>query len=138
MPTPFSCSTCGAPVTAEPGMEIMPCPYCGVALTIPPRLRRKKATVMEPTRPEKPKDPFSAAASVRLDKKTTGSQNETEMLTGALRQAQPIARGAAKLYNFWVLAKYFLPGILIALTVICLVICIVSLALGIYLGQGLK
>jgi hypothetical protein len=121
-------------------MEIMSCPYCSVALTIPPRLRRKKATEIKPDQSAaKPKDPFSAAASVRLDKKTAErNQNETEMLAGALRQAQPIARGAAKLYNFWVLAKYFLPGILIALTVICLVACIVSLGLGIYLGQGLK
>ena len=81
MPKTFECLACGAPVTAEPGEEVMPCPYCGAALTIPPRLRRKRSP-QTTSAPPRPRNPFSAAASVRLDEKTLERrQRESEMLT---------------------------------------------------------
>ena len=136
MPKPFPCTACGAPVTAEPGLEIMACPYCATTLTIPPRLRRKKIVNVDSAPAAKPRDPFSAAASVKLDDKAKErSQRETEMLTSAMRRAQPIATQAAKIYNFWVLAKYFLPGILVALAVMCLLSCAVMTGLAIYFAQ---
>ncbi len=135
----FPCPACGAPVTPEAGQEVMACPYCDTTLTIPNGLRRKKTIrVREGPAVLKPKDPFSAAASVRLDENSTErSKRESELLTGALRSAQPIARGAARLYNFWVLAKYFLPGILIFLAITCSLACIASIVLGLFLGQKL-
>lgn len=135
----FLCTACGAPVIPDAGQEVMPCPYCDTTLTIPPKLRRKKAvTARTEAAVSKPRDPFSAAASVRLDEKSAErSKRETELLTGALRGAQPIARGAARLYNFWVLAKYFLPGILAFLAITCTLACIASIVLGLFLGQKL-
>ena len=136
----FPCPACGAPVIPEAGQEVMACPYCDTTLTIPPKLRRKKSesAVRTETAAPKSKDPFSAAASVRLDEKSTErSKRESELLTGALRSAQPIARGAARLYNCWVLAKYFLPGILIFLAITCSLACIASIVLGLFLGQKL-
>lgn len=135
----FPCPACGAPVDPEAGQEAMACPYCDTNLIIPPKLRRKKAAAARTESPTpKPKDPFSAAASVRLDEKVAErSKRESELLTGALRSAQPMARGAARLYNFWVLAKYFLPGILIFLAITCSLACIASIILGLFLGQKL-
>jgi len=135
----FPCPACGAPVAPEAGQEVMACPYCDTTLTIPAGLRRKKATrVRKEPVASKPKDPFSAAASVRLDEKAVErGKRESELLTGALRSAQPVARGAARLYNFWVLAKYFLPGILIFLAITCSLACIASIVLGLFLGQKL-
>lgn len=120
----FNCMACGAPVNAQPGEDVMPCPYCDTTLTIPLHLRRARPVETDNTRAGRPRDPFSAAASVRLDDKTRErSALETEMLAGALRTAQPFARGAARFYNYFVLAKYFLPGVLAALVVACLAGC---------------
>jgi predicted RNA-binding Zn-ribbon protein involved in translation (DUF1610 family) len=137
MPKPFPCLACGADVTAEPGAEVMPCPYCGTALTIPPRLRRKARPEPFEARPESgPRDPFSAAASVRLDDETRErSRRESEMLTDGLRRAQPLATKAVQVYNSWVLASRFVPGCLAALVVACLLGCLANIALLVFLSQ---
>jgi uncharacterized Zn finger protein (UPF0148 family) len=134
MPTSFPCIACGAPVVAEPGAEVMPCPYCDTTLSIPLHLRRAPAA--GPDIPQKPRDPFEAAAQVRLDEKARErSAKESELLSETLRRAQPIAAQAAKVYNFWVLAKYYLPGILIGLVVLCLLSCAAIAGITIYFAQ---
>jgi uncharacterized Zn finger protein (UPF0148 family) len=136
MPKTFECPACGAPVTAKPGEEVMPCPYCGAALTIPPRLRRKRNPQITPE-PPRPRDPFSAAASVRLDEKTLERrQRETEMLANGLRRAQPIAHKAVWAYNSWILARRYLPGCLAIAILACLLTCALIAAIGIYLGRS--
>ena len=136
MPKTFECIACGAPVTAKPGEEVMPCPYCGAALTIPPRLRSKRSPQTTPE-PSRPRDPFSAAASVRLDEKTLERrQRESEMLTNGLRRAQPIAQKAAWAYNYWILARHYLPGCLMILIIACLLTCALIVAISIYLGRS--
>jgi predicted RNA-binding Zn-ribbon protein involved in translation (DUF1610 family) len=133
MPKPFPCIACGADVTAEPGAEVMPCPYCGTALTIPARLRRKASPELFEARP---RDPFSAAASVRLDEATRErSQRESEMLTDGLRRAQPLATKAVQAYNSWVVARQFVPGCLAALVVTCLLGCLGTIAILVILSQ---
>lgn len=134
MPKPFPCLACGADVAAEPGAEVMPCPYCGTALTIPLHLRR--APTAKPVIPQKPRDPFEAAAQVRLDETARErSARESELLSETLRRAQPIAAQAAKVYNFWVLAKYYLPGILVGLAVLCLLSCAALAGITIFFAQ---
>lgn len=137
MPKPFPCIACGADVTAEPGAEVMPCPYCGTTLTIPPRLRQEARSEPLEARPASgPRDPFSAAASVRLDNETRErGQRESEMLAEGLRRAQPIATKAVGVYNSWVLARRFLPGCLAALVVACLLGCLANIALLVFLSQ---
>lgn len=134
MPKSFPCLACGASVTAEPGAEVMPCPYCDTTLSIPVHLRR--APTVEPVVPQKPRDPFEAAAQVRLDEKARErSAKESELLSETLRRAQPIATQAAKFYNFWVLAKYSLPGILVGLVVLCLLSCAALAGITIFFAQ---
>jgi len=137
MPKPFPCIACGADVTAEPGAEVMPCPYCGTALTIPARLRHKASPESFEAKPESgPRDPFSAAASVRLDEATRErSRRESEMLTDGLRRAQPLATKAVQAYNSWVVASRFLPGCLVALVVTCLLGCLGTIAILVILSQ---
>jgi hypothetical protein len=136
MPKPFNCTVCGAPVIAEPGAQVMPCPYCDSALTIPPRLRRKAKPQSAPAAP-RPRDPFSAAASVRLDDATRErSQREAEMLSNGLRRVQPIALQAARLYNIGILARHYLPGCLIALAIACLLGCVAVTVIVFYLGMN--
>lgn len=131
----FNCAACGAPVIAEPGAEVMACPYCGSALTIPPRLRRK--AVPQPVAPQaSPRDPFSAAASARLDEKTLErTQRETDMLADGLRKAQPVAQAAMQAYRYWVLARYSLPGCLAFAVIACLISCAALVAAAFFLGR---
>jgi hypothetical protein len=104
-------------------------------LTIPPRLRRK-AKPQSATAASRPLDPFSAAASVRLDDTTRErSQRESEMLTNGLRQVQPIALKAARLYNIGILARHYLPGCITVLVIACVLGCVAVAVFGFYLGS---
>jgi len=137
MPQPFNCTACGAPVIADPGTDIMSCPYCNSALTIPPHHQRKAKPEDAPAaHTPRPRDPLSAAASVRLDDATRErSQRETEMLTNGLRHAQPFALKAARLYNIGILARHYLPGCITFLVIACIAGCLAVAVIGFYLGR---
>jgi DNA-directed RNA polymerase subunit RPC12/RpoP len=137
MPKPFNCTACGAPVIAEPGTDIMSCPYCNSALTIPPHHRRKAKLESAPAaQTSRPRDPFSAAASLRLDDATRErSQRESEMLANGLRRVQPVALKAARLYNIGILARHYLPGCITVLAIACLLGCATIAVAGFYLAR---
>ncbi len=131
----FKCAACGAPVIADPGAEAMACPYCSSNLPIPPEFRRGAQKLDEPPPPPRPLTPLEAAASVRLDDATRErSLREAEMLASGLRRAQPLASGATRLYNSFVLARQHLPGCIIALVILCLLGCAAIAGLGVYWG----
>lgn len=99
----FPCPACGAPVEPAPNKTLMPCPFCGTSLTIPADLRWSQYTAPEPpaqTSSRKPVfDPFKAAENARFSgEKAKKAQAETEFVTNALRQAQPIVAGVVALW----------------------------------------
>jgi hypothetical protein len=126
MPNTFPCPACGAPVEPAPNKNSMPCPFCGTALTIPTHLRWKQEFAPEQLSPvEKPAfDPFKAAENARFTgEKTEKAQADSEFVSNALRQAQPLAAGAVSAYALWASLRRFLPGCLIALASLCLLAC---------------
>ncbi|PWH13910.1 MAG: hypothetical protein DDG60_09375 [Anaerolineae bacterium] len=118
----------------------MPCPFCGTSLTIPPALRWQQTAAPEPPTPETPPkrfDPFQAAEKARFTaEQAEKAQAETEFVTNALRQVQPIAAGAVSAYGLWLGLKRFLPACLTLLAISCLLACGVSIFLAFFLGRG--
>lgn len=140
MPKTFSCPACGAPVEPAPNKNFMPCPFCGTALTIPVKLRWKQAITPEPPPPSTGKpvfDPFKAAENARFTgERAKKAQVETEFVTKALRQVQPIAAGAVSAYALWASLQRVLPGCLVVLTILCVLSCGIGATLFFILRQG--
>lgn len=141
MPGTFPCPACGAPVEPAPNKTLMPCPFCGTSLTIPMDLRWNQFTAPElpPATPGgKPVfDPFRAAENARFSgEKAEKAQAETQFVTNALRQAQPIATGAVSAYALWASLRRFLPGGLVAVGILCALSCGASIFLLFFIGRG--
>lgn len=138
MPKTFPCLACGAPVEPLPNRNNMPCPFCGTALNIPVELRWEQVTVPEPPPyAEKPVfDPFKAVKDAHPDNQQPEQPVDTEFMTKALRQAQPLAAGAVSAYALWASIRRILPGCLIALSILCVLSCGISAAVIYMLRQG--
>ncbi len=136
----FPCPACGAPVEPAPNRDNMPCPFCGSALIIPSQLRWQQSYTPDPSPAddEKPAfDPFAAAAKARFSgEKAEKAQAESEFVTQALRQAQPIAAGAVSAYALWAGLRRFLPGCLIAIVVLCTAVCGIGIVTLVIMRQG--
>jgi hypothetical protein len=117
----------------------MACPFCGTALTIPFELRwEQQAITPEPPPPAgKPVfDPFKAVKDTHPDTQQPEKKVDTEFVTKALRQAQPLAAGAVSAYALWASIRRILPGCLIALSILCVLSCGISAAVIYMLRQG--
>lgn len=137
----FPCPACGAPVEPAPNKTLMPCPFCGISLTIPVDLRWTQYTTPEPppqTSSARPVfDPFQAAENARFSgEKAEKAQAETEFVTNALRQAQPIAAGAVSAYALWASLRRFLPGCLVAVGILCALSCGASIFILFFISRG--
>jgi hypothetical protein len=141
MPNSLTCLACGAPVEPAPNKTVMPCPFCGSALTIPAELRWSQPETPEslPSEPgARPAfDPFRAAEQARFSgEKAEKARAEAQFVSDALRKAQPLAAGAVSAYALWASAKRFVPGCLIALGILCALACGTSIVLLVLMTRG--
>jgi hypothetical protein len=115
----FLCPNCGGPVEPLPGKTILPCPYCGSAVTIPVNLR----LVSKP-------DETAHGTSSRLIY-TSSRPTSSDDISDVLRQVEPLATNAVKAYGFWVLLRSLwrrvFPACAIVLMILCFLVCGLSI-----------
>jgi hypothetical protein len=125
-PVTFPCPSCGGPVEPLPGKVRLPCPYCGSVATIPENLRLAARSVETP-----------GGSSGRPHFVPPPSQSGDD-ISDVLRQVQPLATGAVKVYGFWmwlrVLFRRIVPVCAIVLIILCLMMCGAG-ALILFLGR---
>ncbi|MBN1304435.1 MAG: hypothetical protein JXA13_08365 [Anaerolineales bacterium] len=112
----FPCTSCGAPVKPYPGAIRTVCAYCGSTATIPKDMRQ----TAEPGHGKESQ--ARAPAENKLDIK----------LTEITEKVQPVAIKAYNAFWLWTIIRRFLPGCLIALAILCALVCMLTLG-GLFL-----
>lgn len=110
----FPCLACGAPVHPAEGVTHMACAYCGVTLAIPEELQV---------------DPVPLGSTFEFPEPDPLPEMEAAEF---LRAAQPVARKAFNLLALWTWIRRFLPGCLVAISILT---CLCLIGIGILVAQ---